>query len=114
MRDVIRARAVTVSDVYGQRRLDDGRLDVLSFNYRPGKAFAHFLQSEGGRQTALLSAKALKYDTKYHAIEKRLAWFFAYIWRERARPREFFIIRFLSNSTQRGRSRGRKKEPKAH
>jgi DNA-binding XRE family transcriptional regulator len=84
VRDVIRSRAIAVTDVYGQRRLDDGRLDALSFSYRPGKAFAHFLQSEGGRQTALLSAKALKYDPYRQPFEKRLARYFAYIWRVRA------------------------------
>jgi hypothetical protein len=36
-------------------------MDVERFIFRPGKVFAHFLFGPG-RQTALLSAKALHYD----------------------------------------------------
>ena len=61
----------------------DGYMDVERFVFRPGKVFAHFLMGPG-RQTALLSAKALHYDPYRQVFEKRLTRYFSYQWRVRA------------------------------
>lgn len=66
----------------GQRRMD-GRLDIHTFIFRPGKVFAIFL-SGPGRQTALLSAKALQYDLNNERWEKRLTRYLSWQWRCRA------------------------------
>jgi hypothetical protein len=56
----IQSRAFTITDLFGQTRLDGG-FDVQKFLFRPGTVFAHFLFGPG-RQTALLAAQALRYD----------------------------------------------------
>jgi len=79
---VIHSRAFTMTDLFGQIRLDGG-MDVQKFIFRPGKVFAHFLFGPG-RQSALLSAKALAYDPYRQTWEKRLARYLSYQWRCRA------------------------------
>jgi DNA-binding XRE family transcriptional regulator len=78
----IQSRAFIITDLFGQIRLDGG-LDVQKFIFRPGKVFAHFLFGPG-RQSALLSAKALAYDPYRQTWEKRLARYLSYQWRCRA------------------------------
>jgi DNA-binding XRE family transcriptional regulator len=78
----ISSRAFTMTDLFGQIRLDGG-MDVQKFIFRPGKVFAHFLFGPG-RQSALLSAKALAYDPYRQTWEKRLARYLSYQWRCRA------------------------------
>jgi DNA-binding XRE family transcriptional regulator len=79
---VIHSRAFTMTDLFGQIRLDGG-MDVQKFIFRPGTVFAHFLFGPG-RQSALLSAKALAYDPYRQTWEKRLARYLSYQWRCRA------------------------------
>ena len=76
---VIQSRAFVMTDLLGQLRLD-GFVDVEKFVFRPGEVFAHFL-SGPGRQTALLSAKALAYDPYRQTWEKRLTRYLSWQWR---------------------------------
>lgn len=78
----IQSRAFTITDRMGQMRMD-GTLDMQTFIFRPGKVFAHFLAGPG-RQTALLSAKALHYDLNNQRWEKRLTRYVSWQWRVRA------------------------------
>lgn len=75
----IKSRAFTITDMMGQLRLD-GHMDVSQFIFRPGKVFANFLFGVG-RQTALLSARALHYNPYRQASEKRLARYLSWQWR---------------------------------
>ena len=75
----IQSRAFTITDLLGQLHLD-GRMDVSQFIFRPGKVFANFLFGIG-RQTALLSAQALKYNPYNQAPEKRMARYLSWQWR---------------------------------
>lgn len=75
----IQSRAFVITDLLGQLRLD-GFVDVEKFIFRPGEVFAHFL-SGPGRQTALLSAKALAYDPYRQTWEKRLTRYLSWQWR---------------------------------
>jgi len=67
---VVQSRALVMTDREGQRRLDGG-VDVEHIVYQPGKIFGQYLQTKG-RQTALLSAKALEYHPQKEDVEKRL------------------------------------------
>lgn len=80
---VIQSRAFVITDRMGQLRLD-GLIDVESFVFRPGKVFAEFLFGPG-RQTALLSARALTYDPYRHAWEKRLTRYLSWHWKSNRR-----------------------------
>jgi DNA-binding transcriptional regulator YiaG len=75
----IQSRAFLITDLMGQLRLD-GFVDVEKFIFRPGQVFAHFLAGPG-RQTALLSAKALQYDPYRQTWEKRLTRYLSWQWR---------------------------------
>jgi hypothetical protein len=75
----IHSRAFVITDLLGQLRVD-GFVDVEQFIFRPGKVFAHFLAGPG-RQTALLSAKALAYDPYRQTWEKRLTRYLSWQWR---------------------------------
>ncbi len=76
------SRAFVVTDRMGQLKMD-GYMDVERFIYQPGKLFAHFLFGPG-RQTAILSAKAIQYDRYRQKWEKRLARYFSWQWRIQA------------------------------
>lgn len=84
---VIQSRAFVITDLLGQLRLD-GFVDVEKFIFRPGEVFAHFL-SGPGRQTALLSAKALAYDPYRQTWEKRLTRYLSWQWRCTAHAGEY-------------------------
>jgi len=75
----VKSRAFTITDMMGQLRLD-GHMDVSRFIFRPGKVFASFLFGIG-RQTALLSARALRYDPYRQAGEKRMTRYLSWQWR---------------------------------
>lgn len=75
----IKSRAFTITDMMGQLRLD-GHMDVSQFIFRPGKVFANFLFGIG-RQTALLSARALRSNPYLRSGEKRLARYLSWQWR---------------------------------
>jgi DNA-binding XRE family transcriptional regulator len=66
----------------GQVRLDGG-LDVDRVSFTPGDVLALYLWGPG-RQTALLSARALRYDPYRQAPEKALTRYLSYLWRVRA------------------------------
>lgn len=82
-REKLQSRAVIVTDRTGQERFDGG-FDVTFFLFQPGGIFSRYLFG-AGRQTALLSAKVLRYNSRTHAIEKRLARFLSWQWRIRSR-----------------------------
>ena len=73
------SKALAVTSRFGQVRLD-GSTDAYAWRVRPGDVFSKFLFGPG-RQTALLSQKALEYDYYRQKYEKRLARYFAWIWR---------------------------------
>lgn len=75
------SRGVVVSGRVGQVRVD-GTLDTFAWRVRPGDVFAKFLFGPG-RQTALLSQKALQYHPDKQRWEKRLTRYLAYLWRIR-------------------------------
>lgn len=75
----IQSRAFVITDRLGQLRLD-GCIDVEKFVFRPGKVFGQFLFGPG-RQTALLSARALSYDPYREAWEKRLTRYLSWHWK---------------------------------
>lgn len=79
----IQSKALIMTDRVGQQRID-GSMDVERILITPGAAFGAFLFGPG-RQTALLSAEALRYHPKRLRIEKRLARLFAWHWRAGAR-----------------------------
>jgi DNA-binding XRE family transcriptional regulator len=87
-RQTIQSRAFTITDLFGQVRLDGG-FDVHKFLFRPGTVFAHFLFGPG-RQTALLAAQALRYDPYRQTWEKRLARYLSYQWRCKARAGHYW------------------------
>lgn len=66
----------------GQVRLD-GSLDVDRVSFTPGDVLALYLWGPG-RQVALLSEKALRYDPYRQAPEKALTRYLSYLWRVRA------------------------------
>lgn len=77
----IQSRAFIVTDRVGQLRLD-GFMDVDRFLFRPGEVFGAFLIG-AGRQTALLSVKAVQYDPYRQTWEKRLTRYLSWQWRIR-------------------------------
>lgn len=78
----VQSRAFVVTDRMGQLKMD-GYMDVQRFIFQPGKLFAQFLFGPG-RQTALLSARAVQYDPYRHKWEKRLARYLSWQWRIQA------------------------------
>jgi hypothetical protein len=81
-KQAVQSRVFLMTDLLGQIR-PDGWFEVEKFIFRPGKVFAYFLHG-AGRQTALLSARALAYDPYRQVWEKRLLRYFSWQWRTRA------------------------------
>ncbi len=79
---VVQSRAFVITDRVGIA-YDSGEFDVNFFYFRPGEVFAAFLLGPGN-QTALLSARALRYDPYRQVWEKRLARFLSWQWRATA------------------------------
>jgi DNA-binding XRE family transcriptional regulator len=75
------SKAVVVSSIFGPVTEDD-TMEPYIWRVRPGDVFAKFLFGPG-RQTALLSQKALEYDPYRQKWEKRLARYLAWQWRNR-------------------------------
>jgi hypothetical protein len=75
------SKAVVITSRLGQMSLD-GKMEPYAWKVRPGDCFAKFLFGPG-RQTALLSQRALEYDPQKYKFEKRLARYFAWQWRNR-------------------------------
>jgi len=73
------SKALNVSSRFGQVKLD-GRVDPHLWHIRPGDVFSKFLFGPG-RQTALLSCKALEYDYYKQKWEKRLTRYICWQWR---------------------------------
>ena len=73
------SRAFVMTDRVGQRRLD-GTMDVEAVLVTPGSAFGRFLYGPG-RQVALLSANALRYNPLRQQPEKRLLRYLSWQWR---------------------------------
>lgn len=86
-------RALSMDIRLGQERLD-GTLDTYAWKIRPGIFSEHLFGP--GRQTALLSNKALEYDHYRQTWEKRLARYLAYLWRiDENRTREGLLVKTL-------------------
>lgn len=73
------SRALVLSSRFG-RIGNDGSTKVQGWRVRPGDIFAKFLFGPG-RQTAMLSLKALHYDPYRQTCEKRIARYLAWLWR---------------------------------
>ena len=69
-RDVMQSRAILVSDRMGQLTLS-GEIEPYAWRYKLGTVFSPFIFGPG-RETALLSFKALQYDPYRQIWEKRL------------------------------------------
>ncbi len=88
------SKAIALTSRFGQVRVD-GSTDAFAWRLRPGDVFAKFLFGPG-RQTALLSQKALNYDPYRQKWEKRLARYLAWIWRiSSGRTQEGLLVRTL-------------------
>lgn len=82
----ISSRAFIITDIGGNQRGSDGPMEIEEFLFRPGMIFANFLYGVG-RQTALLSRKAVEYDPYRQSWEKRLTRYLSWQWRvEATRP----------------------------
>jgi hypothetical protein len=110
------SKAIILTDRFGQVKLD-GSIDARAWKVRPGNVFAEFLFGPG-RQTALLSQKALNYDPYRQKWEKRLARYLAWLWRiSSGRTKEGLLIKTLIeaagmklNKSRPGRTRERLEE----
>ncbi len=88
------SKAIALTSRFGQVRVD-GSTDAFAWRLRPGDVFAKFLFGPG-RQTALLSQKALNYDPYRQKWEKRLARYLAWIWRiSSGRTQEGLLVKTL-------------------
>ncbi len=87
-------RALTMDLRIGQEKLD-GSIDAYLWKVRPGSIFSEFLYGPG-RETALLSSKALHYDYYRQQWEKKLTRYLAYIWRiDEGRTMEGLLVKTL-------------------
>lgn len=84
---VIQSRAFVITDRVGEIDAAGTMVDIEAFVFRPGEVFARFLTGPGS-QTALLSAKALRYDPYRQRWEKRLARYLSWQWRVKARANQ--------------------------
>jgi hypothetical protein len=76
----LQSRAFVITDRLGRTDKTGTMVDMERFIFQPGAVFARYLLGPGS-QTALLSAKALKYDPYRQTWEKRLARFLSWHWR---------------------------------
>ena len=92
----IQSRALAITDAAGQRRLD-GTIEATTFLFGPGKLLACYLLG-AGYTTALLSIRALSYNSRTQKWEKRVARYLAWQWRVRAHKSDYlqpFNVRTL-------------------
>jgi hypothetical protein len=78
----IQSRALAITDAAGQRKLD-GTVEATTFLFCPGKLLARYL-FDAGYTTALLSIRALNYNSRTQKWEKRVTRYLAWQWRVRA------------------------------
>lgn len=93
VRRSLQSRAFVITDRYGVTDRSGTMVDMERFIFQPGRVFAHFLMGVG-QPTALLSAKALKYDPYRQTWEKRLSRFLSWQWRvksERPQPQPYLV-----------------------
>jgi DNA-binding XRE family transcriptional regulator len=83
----LQSRPFVITDRLGELRLYDEYIDVQAFKYVPGEVFAVFLM--GSHQTALLSARALKYNFSKQWWHKRLTRYYSYLWGCQAAGRDY-------------------------
>jgi DNA-binding XRE family transcriptional regulator len=76
----LQSRAFVITDRLGVTDETGNMIDLQKFVFSPGQVFAYFLMGPG-QQTALLSARALRYDPYRQTWEKRLARFLSWQWR---------------------------------
>jgi len=81
------SRAIIVSSRVGPVN-PSGDMEPRAWKIRPGDVFAQFLIGPG-RQTALISQKALHYDPYRQYWEKRITRFLAYLWRIRRGRKDY-------------------------
>ena len=81
------SRVVIVSNRVGPVN-PSGDLEPRAWKIRPGDVFAQFLIGPG-RQTALISQKALHYDPYRQYWEKRITRFLAFLWRIRRGRKDY-------------------------
>jgi hypothetical protein len=96
-REAVRSQALHVIDPMGQMKFD-GTMDVQRVYVRFGRVFARFLTSDIGRQTLWLSSKALAYNPRTHAPEKRLIRHVSSLWRIRSNHRDGYLQPFRIHS----------------
>lgn len=95
------SKAIALTSRFGQIKID-GSTDAFAWRVRPGDVFTKFLDGPG-RQTALLSCKALDYDPYRQKWEKRLARYLAWIWRiSSGRTQEGLLIKTLLDAAGAG------------
>jgi hypothetical protein len=100
------SKAIALTSRFGQIRAD-GSTDAFAWRLRPGDVFARFLFGPG-RQTALLSQKALNYDPYRQKWEKRLARYLAWIWRiSSGRTQEGLLVKTLLDAANMEMDRNR-------
>jgi hypothetical protein len=88
------SKAIALTSRFGQIR-EDGSTDAFAWRLRPGDVFAKFLFGPG-RQTALLSQRALNYDPYRQRWEKRLTRYLAWLWRiSSGRTQEGLLVKTL-------------------
>lgn len=93
----LQSRAFVITDRYGVTDRSGTMVDMERFIFQPGRVFAQFLIG-AGQQSALLSAKALKYDPYRQTWEKRLSRFLSWQWRlydSGARPQPYQVETLL-------------------
>ena len=91
----LHSRAVVLSSMETQGKLDDEGPEILAWYVRPGDCFIPAL-TDPGYQTALLSQKALQYDYNKYKYEKRLTRYFTHLWRMK-NPKERLRVKTLLN-----------------
>lgn len=96
----IHNRPWIMTSIITQERLLDHEQDLRAFRFIPGDVFAEYLLGPG-RQTAMLSTKALHYNPVKQTYEKRMLRYLCYQWRVRARTgnylQPFKVTTLLTN-----------------
>jgi hypothetical protein len=88
-----------------------GDIEPRAWKIRPGDVFAQFLIGPG-RQTALISQKALHYDPYRQYWEKRITRFLAYLWRIRQGRKDYLAPISVEALLQGAGLRVNKRNPK--
>jgi len=81
-------RAIIISKKYQQETNDGSLKNDYIWQVYPSPVFTESLLGPG-RQTALISTKALNYNPQKHWMEKRLVRYFSYIWRIRYKNNDY-------------------------